>query len=127
MSERQKPSRVGVDGKGSGRPSLSTGLLDEVRDVAAKPSKQRNSRQVTKERHAQRVWRVRALIGFVREFSKGEERPDFSLAARAAIEDGLFNKKKAGDVELSLRMAWRKRSYYESDAAFDRLLSERAV
>jgi hypothetical protein len=84
-------------------------------------------KQDTKERHAQRVMRVRALIAFVREFSNGEERPDFALAAKAAIEDGLFDKKKVGDVELSLQMAWRKRSYYESDSAFEKLYCTRAV
>lgn len=122
MSERAHPSRVGADGEGARRPSLSARLLDEVRDVAAKSSEQVNSRQITKDRHIKRIRRVRAVIKFIREFSKGEERPDFSLAAKAAIEDGLYPGKKAGDVALSMSLVWRKRSYYESEEAFKELL-----
>lgn len=82
------------------------------------------TREEKRDAHAKSVARNRKLIAFVRENSREGYQPYFKGLAQLARQQGLVARTRVlGDVEHTLAKAWRKRLYWESDAAETQLLS----
>lgn len=115
---------MGPDREGSGRPSGQASVLDTVRNVAPVAPKQVRSKADRVQAHAERVWRARAILRFIRDSSKNKY-PDFlQIAHEAKQKNELFpdTQRKTPDIAQSMRMLWMKRVYWESDEAFKRQL-----
>lgn len=126
MSEGSVPSRMGFDGEGDSRSSGETSVLDPVRNVASKSSKQSRPKEDRIAAHAERVRRCRAILQFIREVGGKTKYPDFLHVAQQAVwKNELFpnTQRKVPDIALSMKMLWMKRVYWESDEAFTRQLS----